>query len=291
MVYIKFSFLFTVLSFVTICEAFSGNVLLQSHIFGTTSRIRPKKVPALGLVRTRGLEIRTEGATPAPGDMTLYIKAGQDGKSVGDCPFAHYVQMVLYEKGLPFTVIPSVQETKPDWLIDFYGGSMPALRHRKECYIESDVIAQYLDFFFTEPKLSGYSKDIMNEAADSVEGFFPALAKYLKSTSDGGTDDLELKESLKQALNKIEEQLNNDVKTGPYLAGNGEDLTILDCALAPKLYHMSVGLEAFKSGEIDVDREFPLVKSYMHAIFDRESFKKSSYPEETIIWGWSNARN
>jgi glutathione S-transferase len=260
-------------------------------MFGTSSSIYPNEVRALGMVRTRGLEIRTEGATPAAGEMTLYIKAGPDGKSVGDCPFAHYAQMVLHEKGLPFTVIPSIQETKPDWLIDFYGGSMPALRHRKECYVDSDVIAQYLDFFFIEPKLSEYSKAVMSEASDSTDGFFPALAKYLKSTTDGDEADLELKESLKQALSKIEEQLNHDGKTGPYLAGDGEDLTLLDCALAPKLYHMSVGLKEFKSSEIDVGSEFPLVKNYMDAVFDRESFKNSIYPEETIVWGWSNARN
>ncbi len=30
--------------------------------------------------------------------MDLYLKAGPDGKSVGDCPFAHNVRMVLYLK-------------------------------------------------------------------------------------------------------------------------------------------------------------------------------------------------
>ena len=30
--------------------------------------------------------------------MDLYLKAGPDGKSVGDCPFAHYVRMVLHAK-------------------------------------------------------------------------------------------------------------------------------------------------------------------------------------------------
>lgn len=32
-------------------------------------------------------------------DMDLYLKPGPDGKSVGDCPFAHMVRMVLYLKG------------------------------------------------------------------------------------------------------------------------------------------------------------------------------------------------
>ena len=36
--------------------------------------------------------------------MELYIKAGPDGTSVGDCPFAHFVRAVLSMKGLECTV-------------------------------------------------------------------------------------------------------------------------------------------------------------------------------------------
>eukprot|EP00557_Chaetoceros_sp_GSL56_P003786 CAMPEP_0176497600 /NCGR_PEP_ID=MMETSP0200_2-20121128/11814_1 /TAXON_ID=947934 /ORGANISM="Chaetoceros sp., Strain GSL56" /LENGTH=244 /DNA_ID=CAMNT_0017895631 /DNA_START=251 /DNA_END=985 /DNA_ORIENTATION=+ len=242
------------------------------------------------MIRTGGLEIREEGATPTAGDMTLYIKAGPDGKSVGDCPFAHFVRMVLHEKNLDYTLTPSTQETKPNWLIDHYGGSMPALRHRKECYVESDVIAQYLDFFFVEPKLSPYKKKVMSEAAECTDGFFPAVARYLKHTPDGDERDVELRGDLEDALTKIEQQLDRDGRTGDYLVGDGEQFTLLDCSLAPKLYHLTTGLRAFKNDAIDVKTIFPLLAKYMEAIFNRESFKETLYPEETIVWGWSNAR-
>lgn len=222
--------------------------------------------------------------------MTLYIKAGPDGTSPGDCPFAHYVRMVLGEKNLEYTVTPATQETKPDWLIDHYGGSMPALRHRKECYVESDVIAQYLDFFFVDPKLSSYSKKEMADATDSIDGIFPAIAKYLKHTPDGDGVDLEFKANLEAALSKIEEQLGRDGKTGDFLTGDGERITLLDCSLAPKLYHMVTGLKAFKDGAIDVENKFPLLQKYINSVFARKSFQDSIYPEETIVWGWSNAR-
>ena len=32
--------------------------------------------------------------------MELYLKAGSDGKSVGDCPFAHFVRAAISFKGL-----------------------------------------------------------------------------------------------------------------------------------------------------------------------------------------------
>ena len=79
-------------------------------------------------------------------------------------------------------------------------------------------------------------------------------------------------------------------KTGDFLAGDGEQITLLDCSLAPKLYHMATGLKAFKDNAINMDEQFPLVKKYMDAVFARQSFQDSIYPEETIEWGWSNAR-
>ena len=62
---------------------------------------------------------------------------------------------------------------------------MPALRHRKECYVESDVIAQYLDFFFqgknsgsgsddeSFANLSPYSSSEMEAGGGCTDGFFP----------------------------------------------------------------------------------------------------------------------
>lgn len=221
--------------------------------------------------------------------MTLYIKAGPDGTSVGDCPFAHFVRMVLNEKGLEYDVKPSTQDTKPAWLIEHYEGKMPALRHRKECYTESDVIAQYLDFFFQEPELSLAKKE-MAEASEAVDGFFPAVAKYLKHTPDGDEEDLELKGNLEASLEKLEAFLARDERTGPYMVGDGQKISLVDCSLAPKLYHMSTGLKAFKDNAINVERSYPALQAYMDTMFAQKSFVDALYPEETIVWGWNNAR-
>ena len=109
--------------------------------------------------------------------MTLYVKAGPDGTSLGDCPFAHYVRLVLEAKGLEYELIPSVTETKPSWLMEHYDGKMPALRHRKECYVESDTIAAYLDFFFPKPELTAPEDASLRAAVAAVDGLFPAMAQ------------------------------------------------------------------------------------------------------------------
>jgi glutathione S-transferase len=225
--------------------------------------------------------------------MILYLKAGPDGKSVGDCPFAHFVRLVLEEKGLEYDLQPSTAETKPNWLVEHYDGKMPALRHRKECYVESDVIAEYLDFFFPQPALkrgSGSAKD--REIAEaSIAGIFPAIAKYLKHTPDGDELDLVLKAKVEEKLGILETHLARDERTGPFLIGNGEQISLLDCSLAPKLYHMQTGLVAFKSMSIDLKQQFPKVAAYMDAVFARPSFEKTKYPTETVLWGWGNARS
>mmetsp|Transcript_29256 Transcript_29256/g.45463 ORF Transcript_29256/g.45463 Transcript_29256/m.45463 type:complete len:250 (-) Transcript_29256:864-1613(-) len=228
------------------------------------------------------------------GGMVLYVKAAEDGKSVGDCPFTQYVRMVLEEKGLDYDVRPCTAETKPQWLIELYEGKMPALRHRRECYTESEVIAQYLEFFFSGDEYASLAKPKkkdMSEASEVVGKIFPAIAKYLKHTPDGDDEDDELKNGLGEALSLLEAHLTGEGRTGPFIVGDGEHITLLDCNLAPKLYHMKVGMTAFKDNAVRVDDDFPAVAGYINTMFNRESFIKTKYPEETIVWGWGNARS
>jgi glutathione S-transferase len=198
--------------------------------------------------------------------------------------------MVLEEKALEYELKPATQETKPQWLVEHYQGKMPALRHRKECYVESSVIADYLDFFFPNPPLKLTSSKEVEEAERATAGLFPALAKYLKHTPDGDDDDAALRRSLEEALSELESHLSKDARSGPYLVGNGEQLSLMDCSLTPKLYVAQCGLEVFKKNAVDISAQFPAVQAYMNTMFARDSFAKTVYPKETLVWGWSNAR-
>jgi len=262
-----------------------GLLLLLRNTFGFTVASGGRRTAvdtALSEVRNRGLEVRRESATPTEGGMTLYLKPGPDGTSAGDCPFAHFVRMVLEEKGLEYKLRPSTQETKPDWLVDYYDGKLPALQHRKECYVESDVIAQYLDYFFPQPPLSTSEKELAEKATEACDGFFPSVARYLKYTPDG--EEGELKEALEASLQKLADHLEST--DGDFLCG--EDFTMSDCSLAPKLFHLQTGLKAFKDNAVTIPEA---VAKYTELVFARPSFVETRYPEETIVWGWGNARN
>ena len=226
--------------------------------------------------------------TTAAGGMTLYVKPAEDGKSVGDCPFAHFVRMVLHEKNLEYDLLPTTQENKPQWLLEDYDGKMPALRHRRECYVDSEVIAQYLDFFFQDPKLSVAGGET-GEAAEAVDGFFPSMAKFVKHSPNGDEEDKEKQEALEEKLQTLNDFLSRDGRTGPYLVGNGETFTLLDCSMAPKLYAMDVCLEKIKENPIDLKGTYPAVRKYCDDVFARPSFQSTvEYGPETVVWGWSS---
>ena len=216
--------------------------------------------------------------------MTLYCKAGPDGKELGDCPFAHLVRMVLAEKGIDYELKPSVQETKPEWLVEHFEGKMPALRNGKECKVESEVIAEYLDQVIPEPSLKA-EPEAQEKAAAAIEGIFPAIAKYIKHTPDGDEEDMKLLAGLEAVLGKLEAHLQatqGDFLTGP-------KITLMDCSLTPKLYILKTLNEAFKKGALDLAK-FPAVSAYMAMMFARPSFVKTVYPVEVMKWGWAPKR-
>eukprot|EP00934_Nitzschia_sp_Nitz4_P009221 Nitzschia sp. Nitz4//scaffold12_size214221//63850//64856//NITZ4_001490-RA/size214221-snap-gene-0.114-mRNA-1//-1//CDS//3329534990//9211//frame0 len=227
--------------------------------------------------RYRGLELRREGPTPTEGNMVLYVKAAEDGLTVGDCPFAHFVRMVLEEKNLPYQVQPCTPQSKPNWLVVHFQGKMPALQHSRECYTESGVIADYLEYFFSEPSLAVQS----NQSEAVLDGFFPAVANYVRTPE--GVDQSAL-ENLRSKLDRINQHLSQQ----EYL--DGDHFSLLDCRLTPQLYHLYTTVEGFKGGVPNLAGEFPHVQAYYDRCSARPSFASTIYHKKTVLWGWGNAR-
>lgn len=228
--------------------------------------------------------------------MILYLKAAEDGTSVGDCPFGHYISMILEEKGLRYDVQPCSSEDdsgKPNWLLDFYEGKIPCLRHKKEAYVESSVIAAYLDYFFlNDVKPSPESKAAIEDAEEALTGLFPAVAGYLKDVDGDDDESATTLDDLKERLASLETHLSKGGEEGNcYLdLSDNDTFNSLDCRLVPQLYHLQVGIEKFKNGRPNLETEFPHTHSYLTRSMERPSFQNTKYSPETIEWGWSNAR-
>lgn len=219
------------------------------------------------------------------GRIELLCKAGPEGAALGDCPFCHYVQLVLRYKGLRYRLVPLAPEDKPEWLVEGYGGKMPCLVHDEEAYTDSATITQYLEYFFPgEVPLTLEEEDpeLEEEVKAATSGVFGAFARYIKNLDKA--QDPPLQAALFAELGKVDALLQ---KTGgPFLAG--ERITLDDMALAPKLYHVKVGVAQFKN--VIIPPGLNALAAYMRHVFDMEIFQESTYPPDIITWGWGNAR-
>ena len=208
----------------------------------------------------------------------LYCKPGKDGKSIGDCPFTQYSRMAMEVAGKTYEVRPTAKDAKPQWLLDNHGGSMPCLAMDETgtgAVSESSKIASN-----ALPPTDGDTASL-----DATSSLFGAIAKFLKNTDDA--KDPELLVNLETALSKLDDRLK--VVTGPYLS-NAETLGLADCSVATKLFVLQVAGNHFKKFTVDPVK-FPNVSQYMTTVFDSESFLKTKYSDDDMIFGWSQARS
>ncbi|XP_058182416.1 uncharacterized protein LOC131300535 [Rhododendron vialii] len=113
------------------------------------------------------------------------------------------------------------------------------------------------------------------EAASVAPKIFPSFVKFLKSKdpSDG------TEQALLDELKALDEHLKGH---GPYI--NGESVCAVDLSLAPKLYHLEVTLDHFKSWKIP--ESLTHVNNYIKLLFSQESFKKNVAAKKYVIAAW-----
>ena len=215
--------------------------------------------------------------------LTLHVKAGPDGRSIGDCPFAHAVRLVAAAKSLPLDVAPHSPSEKPAWLLEQHEGKMPALEAADgNVYTESRTIADHLDAHYP-PSISESS--LLASAEEVCAPVFMAFARYCKSTEDGSEADTELKKNLMLVLCKLDAHLAL-VGDKPFLCGGS--LSMADAFLIPTLYHITVAGKAFKGFEIP--SQFEALTAYYAAATSDPVLLACTPPEAMVRWGWANAR-
>lgn len=156
---------------------------------------------------------------------------------------------------------------------------MPCLKKGDFTMVESGAIVDHLESTHPEPKLM---VDGMEEAVQLQSSLFPAIAKFIKSKEF----QADLEQGLLDQAQKLDDHLKS--KGSKYLAGN--QISLVDFNLAPKLFHMDTTLAHFHPETHEKLKEMTALKAYMETMFNEESFKNTLYPTETVIWGWSAAR-
>lgn len=221
----------------------------------------------------------------------LHLKAGPDGRSQGDCPFAHACLLAARHKSLDdIEVIAHAADAKPTWLLDRYEGKLPALvvvgadGARDEVVTESRVIVRWLEERHPSPSLySTYTPGgTLNAAEEAAAPVFGAFARYCKNV-DAAADG-ELRANLLRVLCALDAHLA--VAARPFAAGGA--LSTIDCFLLPQLYHLKVAGGAFK--DFEIPPAFEALHAYIAAMFEMQLLYETAPKPAMVRWGWANAR-
>ena len=221
-----------------------------------------------------------------PNKVHLFVKAGQDSRSQGACPFCQDVFMQLLIKAddnkFNFDVITINMDNPPK---EFKELSIkpPVLFHSMtDGFTEStpnvailsdvDEIAEHLDKLFTNKQLAVVNQ----EAKNSFLNVFSKFSHYIRDVTTQASLEVEL-ERVNKYLSKCQEDGRK------FLCG--DYLTKLDCSLLPRLQHIRVASEGIKRYKIP--EKFTSLWRYLNNAYKSEAFQKSCPSDREIIWHWS----
>ncbi len=180
--------------------------------------------------------------------------------------------MVLHEKGAGFETREVDLENKSEEFLSVSPtGKVPVLVVDGDVLYESNVVNQYLDEVFEEPKLlpedpkeRAYARIWMAQADSD---FYPAVFVSSMGRERGFSEEQisEAKEKLKETLRKLDDGL----KGREYLAG--DSFSLADVAHAGNLARLRE-LEA--AGDLSL-ADYPNVAAWMERIEARESYRAS----------------
>lgn len=213
----------------------------------------------------------------------LYVKAGNDGKCFGDCPFSQRVCMFANLKiaAEEFQVIPVDITNKPESFLQLNPeGKVPVLvdlQNENKIIPDSGKIVEYLENIFPQPAV------IMSNqiAEDASSGIFPKFAAMMKNKDAAA--DTSLKDALIAELKKLDDYLAQKSSPGAFLVDN--NICELDCQVLPKLRHVQVAGKKYK--QFDIPAELSALHQYIQLGEASDVYRKTCPADDQIIWGWS----
>ncbi|XP_012890760.1 PREDICTED: chloride intracellular channel protein 2 [Dipodomys ordii] len=115
--------------------------------------------------------------TQADPEIELFVKAGSDGESIGNCPFCQRLFMILWLKGVKFSVTTVDMTRKPEELKDLAPGTNPPfLIYNKELKTDFIKIEEFLEQTLAPPS-EGVHRD-RSEWAERTACYIVAAKKY-----------------------------------------------------------------------------------------------------------------
>ncbi|MDK2123133.1 glutathione S-transferase N-terminal domain-containing protein [Parachitinimonas caeni] len=197
--------------------------------------------------------------------MTLY--------SGTSCPFSHRCRIVLFEKGMDFTIVDVDVHNKPEDLavMNPYN-EVPVLVERDLVLYESNIINEYIDERFPHPQLMPADPIMRARARLFLFNFERELFAHVRTLEQGATG---------KAAEKCRTTIRDNLgQIAPLFAKQkfilGEEFSMLDVALAPLLWRLD-------HYGVEVSKPMAPVLKYAERIFSRQPFIDSLTPNEKAM--------
>lgn len=226
--------------------------------------------------------------------IELYVKAGSDGESIGNCPFSQRLFMILWLKGVIFNVTTVDLKRKPADLQDLAPGTNPPfVTFNGEVKVDVNKIEEFLEEKLTPPR---YPKLATRHFEANTAGIdvFAKFSAYIKNPKKDANDALE--KALLKSLHRLDEFLRcplveeidadspGDVQESTRNFLDGPELTLADCNLLPKLHILKVVARKYRG--LEIPAEMTGVWRYLNNAYRREEFTNTCPAEREIEFAY-----
>ncbi|XP_060061543.1 chloride intracellular channel protein 4 isoform X2 [Erinaceus europaeus] len=186
--------------------------------------------------------------------IELFVKAGSDGESIGNCPFSQRLFMILWLKGVVFSVTT----------VDLKRYLKLSPKHPESNTAGMDIFA----------KFSAYIKNSRPEANEALErGLLKTLQK--------------LDEYLNSPLpDEIDENSMEDIKFSTRKFLDGNEMTLADCNLLPKLHIVKVVTKKYRN--FDIPKGMTGIWRYLTNAYSRDEFTNTCPSDKEVEIAYSD---
>ncbi|KAJ7416315.1 Chloride intracellular channel protein 5 [Willisornis vidua] len=216
--------------------------------------------------------------------------AGIDGESIGNCPFSQRLFMILWLKGVVFNVTTVDLKRKPADLHNLAPGTHPPfLTFNGEVKTDVNKIEEFLEEILAPPK---YPKLAAKHRESNTAGIdiFSKFSAYIKNTKQ--QDNAALERGLVKALKKLDDYLRTPLpeeidansteeeKVSKRKFLDGDDLTLADCNLLPKLHVVKIVAKKYRNFEFPT--EMMGLWRYLKNAYARDEFTNTCAADKEI---------
>ncbi|XP_007665173.1 chloride intracellular channel protein 5 isoform X2 [Ornithorhynchus anatinus] len=229
-----------------------------------------------------------EGKDP---EIELFVKAGIDGESIGNCPFSQRLFMILWLKGVVFNVTTVDLKRKPADLHNLAPGTHPPfLTFNGEVKTDVNKIEEFLEETLAPPKYPKLAAKYRESNTAGID-IFSKFSAYIKNTKQ--QENANLERGLTKALKKLDDYLNtplpdeidansrgDEEKVSRRKFLDGEELTLADCNLLPKLHVVKIVAKKYRNYEIPA--EMTGLWRYLKNAYARDEFTNTCAADKEI---------